>query len=263
MKRRKIAAAAVFLAAALLLASCTGGGSDQLGEISEGFGVPREVLSGLESETADFLYETVSSGRLTADRTDYARIYTTDTGEVVMEKADYEEYLAATASPEPDGDTSGGWVRLYTAIYETDETSALVSCAVTWLIPAAPGLRDVMGISFENGTLSHDTVGGFYWQNGESQAFGAADIDEFGGGATASFPLTGDENTGSEGAFMYLSFIKEGNSEGVSAAYAHQEMELDGATQFSVDPDLGITFPGGSPVEPYYVQEASRISITW
>lgn len=44
MKRRKIAAAAVFLAAALLLASCTGGESDQLGEISEGFG-SREMPS--------------------------------------------------------------------------------------------------------------------------------------------------------------------------------------------------------------------------
>lgn len=51
MKRRKIAAAAVFLAAALVLASCTGGESDRFTEMSEAFGVPREVLNGLESET--------------------------------------------------------------------------------------------------------------------------------------------------------------------------------------------------------------------
>ena len=232
MKRRRAAAAAIFLAAALLLASCTDGESDRFTEMSEAFGVPREVLSGLESETADFLYETVSSGRLTADRTDYARIYTTDAGEAVMEKADYEEYLAATASPEPDGDTSGGWVRLYTAIYETDETSALVSCAVTWLTPAAPRLRDVMGITLENGTVRHNTAGGFYWHGGEAQAFDVADVDEFGGGATASFPLTGDENTGSEGAFMHLSFIKEGNSEGVSAAYATRRWNWMGPRSF-------------------------------
>ena len=232
MKRRRAAAAAIFLAAALLPASCTDGESDRFTEMSEAFGVPREVLSGLESETADFLYETVSSGRLTADRTDYARIYTTDAGEAVMEKADYEEYLAATASPEPDGDTSGGWVRLYTAIYETDETSALVSCAVTWLTPAAPRLRDVMGITLENGTVRHNTAGGFYWHGGEAQAFDVADVDEFGGGATASFPLTGDENTGSEGAFMYLSFIKEGNSEGVSAAYATRRWNWMGPRSF-------------------------------
>ena len=232
MKRRRAAAAAIFLAAAPPPASCTDGESDRFTEMSEAFGVPREVLSGLESETADFLYETVSSGRLTADRTDYARIYTTDAGEAVMEKADYEEYLAATASPEPDGDTSGGWVRLYTAIYETDETSALVSCAVTWLTPAAPRLRDVMGITLENGTVRHNTAGGFYWHGGEAQAFDVADVDEFGGGATASFPLTGDENTGSEGAFMYLSFIKEGNSEGVSAAYATRRWNWMGPRSF-------------------------------
>ena len=110
--------------------------------------------------------------------------------------------------------------------------AALVSCAVTWLTPAAPRLRDVMGITLENGTVRHNTAGGFYWHGGEAQAFDVADVDEFGGGATASFPLTGDENTGSEGAFMYLSFIKEGNSEGVSAAYATRRWNWMGPRSF-------------------------------
>lgn len=260
----------MLMAASLVVPGFADVGNDRLMEISEGFGIPMDVLYDLDSETVDSLYEDVANNRLVGASTSYAKIYTTESGEVVMEPASYQEYLSRSGPPKTDTDESSGWMRFYTTVYEVDDNTGLASCSYTWLTPATPRLTDVVGISLRNGTVDNDTTSGFYrhsTSNGsETNPFGAADIDEHGGGVVASFRLAGADDFSTEGdyAFIRVNFTKEGNAEGVNGSYAHQRIKFSFNPSYSIDREGWISFAGGLPnISTYYVQDCGYVSITW
>lgn len=62
---------------------------NQLSQISDGFGIPMDVLADLDSETIRSLYEDVSTNKFISASDSYIKIITQESGEVIMREGTY------------------------------------------------------------------------------------------------------------------------------------------------------------------------------
>lgn len=242
---------------------------NQLSQISDGFGIPMDVLADLNSETIRSLYEDVSTNKFISASDSYIKIITQESGEVIMREGTYAEYLRDMSDRVNNTDESSGWMKFHTTVYEVNSTTGLASCAFTWLTPPTPRMTDVIGVSMRNGTTQYNTTKGFYRHSSPNDnyeyTFQAKDIRESGEGATAKFKLRLSDYTYDTNDFVFLSlnFTKEGNSEGVNGSYAHQKVSITFSPSFSIDRVGKISLSGGFNIVSYYVQDTGYVSINW
>lgn len=182
---------------------------NQLSQISDGFGIPMDVLADLDSETIRSLYEDVSTNKFISASDSYIKIITQESGEVIMREGTYAEYLRDMSDRVNNTDESSGWMKFHTTVYEVNSTTGLASCAFTWLTPPTPRMTDVIGVSMRNGTTQYNTTKGFYRHSSPNDnyeyTFQAKDIRESGEGATAKFKLRLSDYTYDTNDFAFLS----------------------------------------------------------
>ena len=250
-------------------AFATGPSQNQLSQISNGFGIPMDVLRMLDSETICSLYEDVSTNKFISASDSYIKIITKESGETFMREGTYAEYLQDISNRVNGTDESSGWMRFHTTVYEIDKTTGFASCAFTWLTPPASRILDVVGISMRNGVTRTATTEGFYTHSSPSDnykyTFQTKDIRESGEGATAKFNLRNSDyiDQTSDFAFLSLNFTKEGNSEGINGSYAHQTFAISFSPSFSIDRNGAISISGGVNLFDYYIEESGYIDIVW
>lgn len=240
-----------------------------LEKISDGFGIPVEVLEGLDSETIQSLYHDVTTNRLVSAADSYIKVVETESGDIIMEEASYEQYLSEKMSRVGKTDESSGWMRFQTTVYEVDSTTGLAACAFTWLTPPSPRMTDVVGISLRNGTTKAGTTNGFYSHTSPNDdydyTFTDSDIRETGAGATATFKLRRSDyvSEANDFVFLRLNFTKDGAAEGVNGTYAHQKISIVFSPSFSIDRLGAISLSGGFNIVNYYAQDTGYVDITW
>lgn len=243
--------------------------NDQFTTISNAFGIPIDALYNLDSETINSLYTDAVNNKLVSSNDTYVKIETTETGDMIMYEATYNQYLQETRSRIGKTDESSGWMRFHTTVFEVDSRTGQASCAFTWLTPPSPRMRDVIGVSLRQGTVNYDTANGFYTHRSPndnySYTFKASDMEETGAGVTVNFQLRISDyvNDTSDYAILRFNFTKEGTSEGVNGAYAHQKISLALNPSFSINRNGIISASGGISLVSYYIQEKGYVSINW
>lgn len=243
--------------------------SSDLQKISDGFGIPVEVLVFLDTETIQSLYQDITMNRFVSATDSYIKVVETESGDIIMEEATYEQYLMDNMSRVSTTNESSGWMRFHTTVYEVDSTTGLASCAFTWLTPPSPRMADVVGVSLRNGTTKAGTAYGFYSHTSPNDnynyTFTSSDIRETGEGVTAEFDLRISDYVSETNDFIFLclNFTKDGAAEGVTGTYAHQKISFTFSPSFSIDRTGVISLSSGIDIISYYAQKSGYVDIVW
>lgn len=238
-------------------------------EVSAAFGIPVAVLKTLDADTFNSLATDAVNNKLISSKDTYVKVTLDENRNPVMQESTFAEYFQDTHTRISNPDSSSGWMKFNTSIFEKDSTTGQASCAFTWLTPPAPRMTDVVGLALTQGTFDYGTSNGFYSHSSPNDNytynFTASDLHEEGHGVTASFKLhlTDYANGINDFAFLCADFAKEGTSEGVNGSYGHQSIGISINPTFSITRGGKISLAGGLNIATYYAQETGYVSIRW
>ena len=242
---------------------------DRLEKVSDVYGLPIEAPERLSPDILDSLVEDAENNRLVSSSEKYVKIVVDENNDLKMEESTYNEYLYDIRTRANDTDTSSGWMKFYTSVFEVNNTTGQASCAFTWLTPPSPRMTDVIGLSLTQGTFDYNTANGFYLHtspndNYEHQ-FTAGEITESGHSVICEVDLRNSDYISGTYDYMFIraNFAKEGTSEGVNGTYGHQKVGLALGLEFSLSRNGILSWSSSLQIATYYTQDKGYVSIRW
>lgn len=237
-----------------------------------------DILKSLDKETIKSYRTNVANEKHFSSNESYIKVTIDENNEMHMEESSLSEYLMESQLMKSDTgvsinsstNTNRGWINIFTSVFERTATTGRATASFTWLTPPSPRMRAVVGIGLRNGVVISNTTSGYYYHTSPDKTykytFNASDIGESGGGTTANYRLT-TSNYLSEArdfTFIQVNFMKEGNSEGATANYAHQKIQISWTPTFAISRDGMFSLSGGISFLTYYKQTlGGYASISW